>query len=89
MDLHSAVQSLKCTLQAIISSLSPSNKCTINLPGGETLGEMPQVEGHKKPTGPPAHLSASVSYQVGCGTLGRGLRRAPHTASGGGKSSAP
>lgn len=51
--------------------------------------EMPQVEGHKKPTGPPAHLSASVSYQVGCGTLGRGLRRAPHTASGGGKSSAP
>lgn len=34
--------------------------------------EMPQVEGHKKPTGPPAHLSASVSLPRGLWHPGEG-----------------
>lgn len=34
--------------------------------------EMPQVEGHKKPTGPPAHLSASVSPPCGLWHPGEG-----------------
>lgn len=42
--------------------------------------EMPQVEGHKKPTGPPAHLSASVSLPRGLWHPGEGSQEGtPHS----------
>ena len=69
------MQSLKRTSKPQFLVFSPPINAPLTSLEMRPRVEMPQVEGHKKPTGPPAHLSASVPLPGGLWHPGKGSQK--------------